>query len=210
MFNRARLSAVAAAVTLLMSSCLLSIKGFTVSSPLIAPGGKVVVSLHLFPTQKARPREHPTKAVPFIVVAQSASAPQMVLPATGRIFDTRSNYGRSPRPLFKDQAMRDVLVNGAFCEDFPVLSDPEATKVLVRTQSQITIRNKVEKVALSTIPMKLLKGTDTGDATSLHWAMVAGMWLDNREEGTRYEADSQDTFICTSTIQSNQAMSGNM
>jgi hypothetical protein len=200
MGKRVRLVAALGVVALLMSSCLLSIKGYSVSRRGIAPGQKAVVTLKLYPYVDVTTN---LRAVPFVLVAQLDNSPALGFPGTGRVFDTKENYGGAPRSLQRDDQMRDVLIDGSACADYPIVDDTDWLKTLFRTENPVNVKNKADRVALTKIPMKMPGAADMENVFTVEWAMIAGMWSDNPEDGTIGQPDAEDSFFCTSSIQSN-------
>lgn len=198
-----RLVAAVSVMALLTSACLLSIKGFSVSRKTIAAGQKAVVTLQLFPTVNTSEN---LKAVPFVLVGQEDFAPQMTFPGSARVFDAKENYGSAPRALTKDDQMRDALMATSACGDYPVVDDADWVKTLFRTEGKVNVKNRVNKVALTKIPMKMPNGADLDSSIAINWVMIAGMWADDSENGTVGQPDTEDAFFCTSMVQSNFAV----
>lgn len=198
MSKKLRLVAALGAMALLLSSCLFSIKGFSVSRRTIGPGDTAVVTLKLYPTFNSASA---LKGVPFLIVAQNDVLPQMTYPSTGRKFDVKENYGSAPRSLQMDNVMRDLLIaEETPCGGYDEITSGAWNKVVFRTEGEINVKNKVNKVALTKIPMKLPGTTDMTDIPALLYVVISGVWRDNPDAGTVGTPDAEDSFDCNSAI----------
>ena len=203
---RTKVLATALPLALLLSGCLFSVKGYRVSSPTMSPGKTVTVTLDIFPTfHSAESR----KGWPFIIFLQEGDAAgQLTLPSTGRVFDKTTNFGTEPRALPKDNVLRDEILNDERCLEYrPILDDTNWSKAVFRTQNEVNIKDRGNKVAKTTFPTKL-PSSATNLPASLNWVLIVGTWMDSSPgmDGTPGVPEETDDIQCTSAIQSSYAL----
>ena len=196
MSKKLKLVAALGAMALLLSSCLFSIKGFSISRRTIGPGDKAVLTLKLYPTFNTAAG---LKAIPFIVITQLDILPTMTFPSTGRTFDIKENFGNAPRPLQVDNGLRDYLVAEG-CSGFDEITSSGSVVNVFRTEDQVQVKNKVNKLALTKVPMKMPASADMTDIPAVTYVVIMGLWQDNPDAGTPGSPDSEDTFQCGSAL----------
>ena len=202
MSKKLRLVAALGAMALLLSSCLFSIKGFSVSRRTIGPGDKAVLTFKLYPTFNSTTN---LKAVPFIVFTQLEILPVMNFPSTGRRFDIKENFGGAPRPLVVDNGLRDYMVNGDGCGGYDEITSDGSVVHVFRTENPVNVKNKVNKVALTKVPMKMPNGADMTDIPAVPYTAIMGLWQDDPEAGTPGSPDPEDSIQCYSALHSDFA-----
>ena len=123
----------------------------------------------------------------------------MNFPSTGRTFDIKENFGGAPRPLQVDNGLRDYLVAEG-CGGYDEITNSGNVVDVFRTENPVNVKNKVNKVALTKVPMKMPAAEDMTDIAAVPYTVIMGLWQDNAEAGTPGSPDTEDNFQCYSAL----------
>jgi hypothetical protein len=195
-----RVLILAVAVTVVLPSCLFSIKGFSFSALRVKLGEKVIARLTLAPTVHVVGRD-PRGRV-FILVHIPGDPPDLKVVRPTR-FDIHDNFN-GPRRLVKDPALEaEILDPESNCAKYigGFATDTDASNwVALTTRKGVRTRNEFLKTAETRIGIRAPEGASSG-GTQINF--YAGAWIDNDEiDG----ASPDDSISCLTSVESTLAV----